>query len=229
MAEEYKALVQQGTWTLVPEPSEANIIGCQWIFKIKRHSDGSVARYKARLVANGNQQEEGCDFTETFSPVIKQPTVRVVFTLAVHSNWTIRQLDVSNAFLHGVIEEEVYMRQPQGYKSATHPHYVCKLQKALYGLRQAPRAWFSLFSGFLLQQGFTNSKADSSLFTFKSDQGVTLVLVYVDDILITGSDTSDISKLIEDLKTQFVMKDLGELSYFLDIEVSKVSNGLLLS
>lgn len=116
MSEEYEALIKQGTWTLVPSPSNSNVIGCHWIYKIKRHSDGSIARYKARLVAQGNQQYEGIDFTETFSPVIKQPTIRIVLSLAVHHNWTIRQLDVSNAFLHGVIEEEVYMRQPLGIK-----------------------------------------------------------------------------------------------------------------
>lgn len=149
MAVEFAALVNQGTWTLGPPPPDANIIGCQWIFKIKRNSDGSVARYKARLVANGNQQSEGVDFSETFSPVIKQPTIRVVLSLAVHHQWSLRQLDVTNAFLHGVIDEEVYMRQPLGYKNASNPTYVCKLNKALYGLRQAPRAWFSTFSGFL--------------------------------------------------------------------------------
>lgn len=133
MAEEYQALVKQGT--LVNPPAGANIIGCQWIFKIKRHSNGSIARYKAHLVANGNQQEEGLDFTETFSLITKQPTVRVVLSMAVHYNWTIRQLDMSNAFLHGIIEEEVYMKQPLGYKSESRPHYVCKLNKALYVLR----------------------------------------------------------------------------------------------
>lgn len=110
MSEEYKALVNQGTWELVRPPAGANIIGCQWIFKVKRNSDGSVARYKARLVANGNQQNEGVDFTETFSPVIKEPTFRIVLSMAVHHSWSIRQLDVSNAFRHGVISEEVYMK-----------------------------------------------------------------------------------------------------------------------
>lgn len=146
MNTEYQALIKQGTWTLVFPPSGANVIGCQWIYKIKHNSDGSVARYKARLVANGNQQAEGIDFTKTFSPVIKQPTVRIVLSLAVHYGWSIKQLDVTNAFLHGVLDEEVYMRQPLGYKDPDHPHFVCKLHKALYGLRQAPRAWFSMFS-----------------------------------------------------------------------------------
>lgn len=229
MAEEYKALVQQGTWTLVEPPSHANVIGCQWIYKLKRNSDGTVARHKARLVANGNQQAEGLDYTETFSPVIKQPTLRIVFSLAVHHHWPIRQLDVSNAFLHGVIEEEVYMRQPLGYKDINHPHFVCKLNKALYGLRQAPRAWFSMFSSFLLDIGFVNSKSDTSLFILHTASDMTLVLVYVDDIVITGSNTVFISDLIAKLSSKFVMKDLGPLSYFLGIEIQSYANGLLLT
>lgn len=229
MNTEYLALLKQDTWSLVPPPSGANVIGCQWIYKIKRNSDGSVARYKARLVANGKQQAEGIDFTETFSPVIKQPTVRVVLSLAVHYAWSIQQLDVTNAFLHGVIDEEVYMKQPLGYKDPAHPNFVCKLNKALYGLRQAPRAWFSMFSGFLLQQGFIHSKADASLFTKKTEKGVTLVLVYVDDILATGSDKMYISELIQVLGQKFVMKDLGSLSYFLGIEVLNHGSSLILS
>lgn len=132
MADEYQALVKQGTWSLVPPPPGANIIGCQWIYKIKRNSDSSIARYKARLVANGNQQTEGLDFTETFSPVIKQPTVCIVLSLAVHHDWPIRQLDVSNAFLHGIVEEEVYMRQPLGYKSASHTSCLQTPQSSLW-------------------------------------------------------------------------------------------------
>lgn len=124
MNEEFDALLKQGTWTLVPCPSHANVIGCQWIHKIKRNSDGSIARYKARLVANGNQQYEGIDFSETFSPVIKQPTIRIVLSLAVTNHWVIKQLDVSNAFLHGVIDEDVYMKQPMGYKSSAYPTRV---------------------------------------------------------------------------------------------------------
>lgn len=226
MAEEYSALVKQGTWTLVPPPSNANIIGCQWIYKLKRHSDGSIARYKARLVANGNQQYEGIDFSETFSPVIKQPTIRVVLSLAVHKQW---ELDVSNAFLHGVIEEEVYMRQPLRYKDSIYPNHVCKLNKALYGLRQAPRAWFSTFSSFLLSQGFHASIAGYSLFISNSEHGITLILIYVDDIDITGDDKEYIQDLISILSRRFVMKDLGTLRYFLGIEVLRHGQNLLLS
>lgn len=140
MAKEYEALVKQGTWVLVPPPSHGHVIGCQWIFKIKKRSDGTVARYKARLVANGNQQAKGMDFTDTFSPVIKQPTLRVILSLVVHHHWSLRQLDVSNAFSLVVISKDVYMKQPLGYKDSVHLDYVYKLSKALYGLRQAPKA-----------------------------------------------------------------------------------------
>lgn len=153
----------------------------------------------------------------------------MVLSLAIHNQWSIRQLDVSNAFLHGFIEEDVYMRQPLGYKHPDKPQYVCKLKKALYGLRQAPRAWFSVFSGFLVQQGFHNSKADASLFTLKNDKSITLILIYVDDIIITGCNSAFITELISHLSTRFAMKDLGSLSYFLGIEVHKTGLGLLLS
>lgn len=223
MNEEYQALLQQGTWTLVDPPAHAHIIGCQWIYKIKRHSDGSVARYKARLVAKGNQQEEGLDFYETFSPVVKQPTIRVALSLAVHYHWPLRQLDVSNAFLHGTLEEEVYMQQPLGYRDPNHPYHVCKLQKALYGLRQAPRAWYSTFSEFLLASGFANSKADTSLFIYSTESIITLVLVYVDDLIITGNNESQVAQL----GSKFAMKDLGSLSFFLGIEVTYTQSGLV--
>lgn len=188
-----------------------------------------MARYKARLVANGNQQAEGMDFSETFSPVIKQPTLRVILSLAVHHQWPLRQLDVSNAFLHGMIYEDVYMKQPLGYKDSVHPDYVCKLSKALYGLRQAPRAWYSMFSSYLVQLGFQSSKADTSLFIFTQGIHITLVLIYVDDIVITGSDSSYITSLINKLSQRFVMKDLGPLHYFLGIEVTTLPSGLFLS
>lgn len=229
MAEEFGALVKQGTWTLVPPPSHGNVIGCQWIYKIKHNSDGSVARYKARLVANGIQQSEGMDYNETFSPVIKQPTIRVVLSLAVHHHWKLKQLDVSNAFLHGLLEEEVVMRQPRGYRDSAHFNFVCKLQKALYGLKQAPRAWFGMFSGCLLQLGFIPSSTDSSLFILKNGTDITLVLVYVDDIVMTGSNDAYITELISLLSTKFVLKDLGVLHYFLCLEVHYQGDVLFLS
>ena len=127
MDEEFQAFKQQATWSLVPLPDSKNVVGCKWVYKLKRHSDGSIARYKARLVAKGFHQQYGVDFEETFSPVIKPPIVRLILSPSVFLNWPLRQLDVKNAVLHGTLKEEVYMTQPQGYIASTHPHYVCKL------------------------------------------------------------------------------------------------------
>ena len=135
MDDEFAALKRQGTWTLVlPSPSQ-NLVGCKWVFKLKHNSDDSICRYKARLVAKGFHQQYGVDFEETFSPVIKPPTVRIILSLAVQYNWSIRQLDVNNAFLHGFLREEVYMVQPLGYVDPKYPNHVCRLWKSLYGLK----------------------------------------------------------------------------------------------
>jgi hypothetical protein len=135
MNEEFQALHKQHTWSLVLTPPDKNIVGCKWVYKLKYNSDGTIVRYKARLVAKGFHQQYGVDFDETFSPVIKPPTVRLILSLAVSLNWPLRQLDVKNAFLHGTLKEEVYMTQPQGYIDSQHPTHVCKLLKSIYGLK----------------------------------------------------------------------------------------------
>uniref|UniRef100_A0A2N9EEC7 Integrase catalytic domain-containing protein n=1 Tax=Fagus sylvatica TaxID=28930 RepID=A0A2N9EEC7_FAGSY len=218
MQDEYDALIRQGTWSLVPPPQHHNIVGCKWVYKLKTHSDGSIARYKARLVAKGFHQQQGIDFDETFSPVIKPPTVRMILSLAVSLNWPLRQLDVSNAFLHGILKEEVYMSQPQGYISAQHPDYVCRLYKSIYGLKQAPRAWFERFTGQLIQFGFTASAADSSLFIYRSKTIIAYLLLYVDDIVLTSNTPNFLDTLIQHLSSIFELKDLGSLHYFLGIQ-----------
>ena len=138
MNSEYEALMRNKTWHLVPPQRGTNVIGCKWVYKIKRKSDGSLDRYKARLVAKGFKQRYGIDYEDTFSPVIKAATIRVILSLAVSCGWSLRQLDVQNAFLHGLLEEDVYMHQPPGFEDPNRPNYVCKLDKALYGLKQAP-------------------------------------------------------------------------------------------
>jgi hypothetical protein len=140
-----------------------NIIDCKWVYKTKRKQDATLDRYKARLVAKGFKQRYDIDYEDTFSPVVKAATIRAILSIAMSKNWTLRKLDVHNAFLHGVLKEEVYMRQPPGYEDKRHPDYVCKLDKALYGLKQAPQAWFSGSSQKLMQLGFKGSKADTSL------------------------------------------------------------------
>ncbi|GJZ17122.1 ribonuclease H-like domain-containing protein [Tanacetum coccineum] len=150
MNDEYSALIKNNTWTLVPRPTDANIVRCMWLFRHKYLADGTLSRYKARLVANGSTQLEGIDVDETFSPVVKPGTIRTVLSLAVSRHWPIRQLDVKNAFLHGDLSETVYMHQPPGFRDSAHPDYVCLLQRSLYGLKQAPRACF--LGDFSLQQ-----------------------------------------------------------------------------
>jgi histone deacetylase 1/2 len=203
------------------------VIDCKWVYKVKRKADGTIDRYKARLVAKGFKQQYGIDYEETFSPVVKSATIRVVLSLAVSRGWNLRQLDVKNAFLHGVLEEEVYMRQPPGYESRL--GYVCKLDKALYGLKQAPRAWYFCLSSKLQSIGFSASKADTSLF-FYNKGGVTIfMLIYVDDIVVASSSQKAVDALLHDLGLDFALKDLGDLHYFLGIEVKKVHNGIILS
>ena len=150
MDDEMKALQINHTWDLVPRPSNANIVGSKWVFRTKFLSDGSIELFKACLVAKGYTQLPGLDYTDTFIPVVKASTFRVVLSLAVYHKWPLRQLDVKNAFLNGILHETVYMEQPLGYVDLRHPLHVCKLKKALYVLKQAPRAWFQRFSSFLL-------------------------------------------------------------------------------
>jgi len=192
MTEEFNALIKTGTWTLVPKTSSMNIVGAKWVFCIKRKADGSIERYKARLVAKGFHQQEGNDYFETYSPVVKPIIIRTVLSLAVSASWCIKQVDVSNAFLHGHLQETVYMSQPPGFVNPMHPDAVCLLKKALYGLKQAPRALYKRLSSCLLELGFQGSKSDNSLFIFKSASVTILALVYVDDLILTGSSLDSI-------------------------------------
>jgi hypothetical protein len=229
MQEEFAALQKQGTWSLVPPPPHKNIVDCKWVYKLKRHSDGTIARYKARLVAKGFHQQQGVYYDETFSPVVKPSTVRLILSLAVSLNWPLRQLDVKNAFLYGTLKEEVYMAQPQGYIDSTNSHYVCKLHKSIYGLKQAPRAWFDSFSTQLLHLGFTVSTTDSSLFIYHHKGVIAYLLLYVDDIVLTSNSTSILDHLILQLSQVFDIKDLGTLHYFLGIQVIRTPKNLLLT
>uniref|UniRef100_A0A2N9I5H9 Integrase catalytic domain-containing protein n=1 Tax=Fagus sylvatica TaxID=28930 RepID=A0A2N9I5H9_FAGSY len=229
MDEEIQALQTNRTWILVPRPANTNIVGSKWVFRTKYLPDGSIERLKARLVAKGYTQVPGLDYTDTFSPVIKATTVRVVLSLAVTNKWPLRQLDVKNAFLNGSLTEHVYMEQPPGYIDPRFPHHVCHLKKALYGLKQAPRAWFQRFSSFLLTLGFSCSRADTSLFVFHQQSGIIYLLLYVDDIIITGNNSSLLDSFTHKLHSEFATKDLGSLSYFLGLEASPTPDGLFLS
>ena len=166
MHEEIQALHFNNTWTLVLFHPSMNVVGSWWAYRIKHRVDGSIERYKACLVARGFTQQEGIDYFETFSPVIKQVTVRLVFSIAVSRDWKIHQLDIYNAFLNGILDEEVYMKQPSGFVDSALPSHMCRLHKSLYGLKQALWVWYSRLSDFLLSIGFHASKVDIFLFIF---------------------------------------------------------------
>jgi hypothetical protein len=161
---ELLALEENQTWDIVPCPSSVNPLGSKFVFSIKRRSDGSIDRYKARLVALGNKQEYGLDHDETFTPVAKMTTVRTILALAASQSWPLYQMDVKNAFLHGDLKEDVYLKLPSGMSTSL-SNEVCKLKRSLYGLKQAPRVWFDKFRSTLLGFSFTQSQYDSSLST----------------------------------------------------------------
>jgi hypothetical protein len=229
MQEEFQALQANQTWILCPRLPHHNVITNKWVFKVKQKADGTFDRFKARLVAKGFQQQDGVDYTETFSPVVKSTTIRAILAVAVHFQWPTRQLDVSNAFLHGTLQEDVFMEQPPGFIDSKFPHHVCKLQKSIYGLKQAPRAWFTKLATTLLALGFSESKVDYSLFILHRSDVHLFLLIYVDDIIVTGNSLSAITHLISCLKQSFAMKDLGPLHYFLGIHVQPLLGGLHLS
>lgn len=235
MKTELDALEDNDTWELVLKPPNQHIVDCRWLFKVKYLPDGTVERYKARLVAKGFTQTQGVDYFETYAPVAKMITVRLFLSVAATKNWNVSQLDVTNAFLHGDLKETVYMKPPPGYAflSSKCPgdisSYVCRLKKSLYGLKQAPRCWFVKFAAALLKYGFHQSLSDSSLFTFKVDNAFVAILVYVDDILITGSSESLMADIKLYLQTQFKIKDLGPIRYFLGIEVARSTQGFYLN
>nr|KYP44095.1 Retrovirus-related Pol polyprotein from transposon TNT 1-94 [Cajanus cajan] len=195
MKDEYQALVSNQTWSLVDLPIGYKPIGCKWIFKSKYNPDGSFQRHKARLVAKGYNQKPGLDFSETFSPVVKPTTVRIVLSLAITNQWPIHQIDINNAFLHGDLQESVYMSQPPGFNTQ-HKDKVCKLNKAIYGLKQAPRSWYCKLSNTLIHMGFHSTKSDTSLFVRFSKTTTLMILIYVDDIIITGSSKEEIRSVI---------------------------------
>ncbi|PKA49505.1 Retrovirus-related Pol polyprotein from transposon TNT 1-94 [Apostasia shenzhenica] len=203
MTTEFDALLRNGTWDLIPRTLSMNVVRCKWVYKLKHQADGSIKRYKTRLVAKGCHQQPGLDYTDTFSPVIKITTVRLLLCIAICSNWNVRQLDVSNAFLHGSLKETVYMEQLSGFTHPLYPSHVCHLYKSLYGLKQALRAWFNRLGGWLQTQGFSGSKTNTSLFYQCTSTSKIYILIYVDDILVTENNLNEITTVIQSLNREF--------------------------
>ena len=227
METEIQALHKNHTWDLVALPPGKKAIGSKWVFKVKLKPDGSLERCKARLVAKGFNQKYGVDYEETFSPVVKMGTIRILLALAASKQWPIYQLDVNNVFLHGDLVEEVYMRVPEGIPNPL--NLVCLLRKSIYGLKQASRVWNDRLVLELINQGFEQSKNDNSLFVKKQSGRICIAAVYVDDVILTGTDSAAITSLKDHLHQLFSIKDLGRLHYFLGYEVDYVDSGIILS
>ncbi|WJX66879.1 hypothetical protein P8452_51386 [Trifolium repens] len=226
--EEMKTLEKNKTWSVMTLPDDKKTVGCKWVFTVKYNSDGSIERYKARLVAKGFTQTYGIDYSETFAPVAKLNTVRILLSLAANLDWPLHQLDVKNAFLNGDLEE-VYMDIPPGFEDKFGSN-VCKLNKSLYGLKQSPRAWFEKFTQSMKKQGYIQGQADHTLFTKFSPHGkIAILIVYVDDIVLTGDDIVEMAKVKEKLAVDFEIKDLGSMRYFLGMEVARSKDGIVVS
>ncbi|WZY72232.1 hypothetical protein YC2023_004472 [Brassica napus] len=223
------AMIKNDTWYESELPKGKKAVTSRWIFTIKYKADGKVERKKSRLVARGFTQTYGEDYIETFAPVAKLHTIRIVLSLAVNLGWGLWQMDVKNAFLQGELEDEVYMHPPPGLEHLVKRGNVLRLKKAIYGLKQSPRAWYNKLSTTLNGRGFKKSELDHTLFTLTTSSGMIALLVYVDDIIITGSDKEGIIATKEFLKSMFEIKDLGEMKYFLGIEICRSKEGLFMS
>ncbi|WVZ94772.1 hypothetical protein U9M48_040631 [Paspalum notatum var. saurae] len=226
MLEEMASIEENKTWSLVDLPRGHRAIGMKWVFKLKRDEHGEIVKHKARLVAKGYVQRQGVDFEEVFAPVARMESVRVILAVAAHCGWSVHHTDVKSAFLNGELAEEVYVAQPPGFTAAGHEGKVLRLHKALYGLRQAPRAWNAKLDASLHELGFTKSKCEHGLYMRGAEASRLLVGVYVDDLLITGEQQTEIEAFKVEMKKLFKMSDLGPLSYYLGIEVKQGQHGI---
>jgi hypothetical protein len=195
------------------------------VWKNKEEEKGEVVRNKSRLVAQRFSQKEGIDYEETFAPVARLEPIRILLAFSVAKGFKLYQMDVKSAFLNGVLEEEVYVRQRLGFESEKYSHWVYKLNKALYGLKQAPRAWYGRLRGFLFERGFERGKVDQTLFLLRQGRDILIVHVYVDDIVFGGSSNSLVARFAEDMSREFEMSMMGELQFFLGLQIKQSKEG----
>ncbi|XP_012850949.1 PREDICTED: uncharacterized protein LOC105970659 [Erythranthe guttata] len=229
MHEELEQFVRNDVWVLVPRPDNVNIIGTKWVFKNKSDEHGNIVRNKARLVAQGYSQIEGIDFDETFAPVARLESVRLLLAIACFLKIKLFQMDVKSAFLNGILKEEVYVEQPKGFQDPHHPKHVFKLNKALYGLKQAPRAWYERLTEFLSHKGYTRGSVDRTLFFKKSKGDILIAQIYVDDIVFGSTSQTKIEEFVKQMSSEFEMSMVGELTYFLGLQVKQMSDGIFIT
>ena len=229
MQEELGQFKRNEVWELVPRPEGTNVIGTKWIFKNKTNEEGVITRNKARLVAQGYTQIEGVDFDETFAPVARLESIRLLLGVACILKFKLYQMDVKSAFLNGYLNEEVYVEQPKGFVDPTHPDHVYRLKKALYGLKQAPRAWYERLTEFLTQQGYRKGGIDKTLFVKQDAENLMIAQIYVDDIVFGGMSNEMLRHFVQQMQSEFEMSLVGELTYFLGLQVKQMEDSIFLS
>ena len=221
MDSEMASLHKAGTFTLVPLPANRTAIGCKWVYKTKRGADGAITKHKARLVAKGFLQRYGVDYDETYAPVARYPSIRAILALTAHHDWELHQMDIKSAYLNGDLEEDIFMAQPEGYVAAGQQHLVCKLNKSLYGLKQAGRTWHIKIDIALKREDFTPLDADQCVYIRRQETCITIIALYVDDLLIACSHPLNLMQLKKQLTTQFDMEDLGEATFILGVDIRR--------
>jgi hypothetical protein len=220
MTEEHQSIMKNDVWEIVPRPKEKSVVTSKWVYKIKHAADGSVDKYKERFIARRFSQQEGKDYEETFSPVSRYTSIRAIISLITSMGWNLHQMDVKKYFLNGAIEEEVYIEKPQGFEVHSRDTHIYRLKKSLYGLKQAPKAWYARMDNYLMRLGFSKSHEDQNLYYKVMDNAPVILLLYVDDLFITGED-SLIIQCKKQLAFEFDMKDIGLMHYYLGLEVSQ--------
>ncbi|GJX18427.1 retrovirus-related pol polyprotein from transposon TNT 1-94 [Tanacetum coccineum] len=226
MQEELNQFVANDVWELVPQPRNMTIIGTKWVFRNKLDENGIVSRNKARLVAQGYNQQEGIDYDETYAPVARLESIRILLAYACALDFKLFQMDVKSAFLNDFINEEVYVAQPPGFIDFEKPNHVYKLKKALYGLKQAPKAWYDRLKAFLIKHEYKMGMVDNTLFTKKKSSNLIIVQIYVDDIIF-GSTCQDMcdefAKIMHD---EFEMSMTGELNFFRRLQIKQMEDDI---
>ena len=229
MQEELNQFERSKVWHLVPRPKDKNVIGTKWVFKNKSDEKGVITRNKARLVVQGYSQIEGLDFDETFAPVARLESVRLLLAIACYMKFTLYQMDVKSAFLNGILAEEVYVAQPPGFVSTSHHDHVYRLDKALYGLKQAPRAWYERLSTYLLEHGYSRGSVDKTMFIKITSQDMFIAQIYVDDIVFGSTSEHLVQEFSEIMSKEFEMSHYGKLTYFLGLQVEQRDDGMFIS
>ena len=226
--DEMDSIMSNNTWVLVDLPEGSKPIGCKWVFRRKYNSDGSLQTFKARLVAKGFKQKEGIDYFDTYAPVARITSIRVLMSLASIYGLYVHQMDVKTAFLNGDLDEEVYMEQPEGFVMLGNEKKVCKLIKSLYGLKQVPKYWHEKFDSVILSHDFRHNNADKCIYSKFTDEYGVIICLYVDDLLIVGTNMNGVTETKKYLVSSFKMKDLNEIDTILGIKVKKHSGGFAL-